>query len=425
MSAPDNTVYVMPEQLCIGLYVHLDLSWMDHPFSFSSFKIKNSDQLETLRQLGLKRIRIEPVKSACLPLPVVTRNDEAAQPPVAPAPVESEAAKEKKVRIEQLNRIKRDIAEVEREFQQAADTIRNLTRNIYSRPEESRHEAECLVEKMMESILSKGDVMIHAINEKLGEDAYFHSLNVTVLSLTLAKALGLGEEESRDLGMGALFHDLGKIEIPPKILMKTEPLTKSEQSFFEMHCEYGQDISIRAGLSKRAAEIVMQHHEYVDGSGYPAKLKTDRISLLSKIVCIVNVYDNLCNPHRLSDALTPHEALSHMFTVKRCKFDAVALQAFIHCLGVYPPGTIVQLSNEMLGLVVSANSAKPLKPNVLVYDPCIPKDEAVIVSLERENELSISKSLRPGQLPREVYQYLNPRKQVTYYYETKKPNDAV
>lgn len=424
MSVPDNTLYVTPEQLCIGLYVHLDLSWMEHPFSFSSFKIKNADQLETLRQLGLKRIRIEPAKSSCHPLPAVARNDESALPPVVAAPVESEAAREKKIRIEQLNRIKRDIAEVEREFQQAADTIRNLTRNIYSRPQESRQEAEGLVEKMMASILSKGDVMIHAINEKLGEDAYFHSLNVTVLSLTLAKALGMGENESRDLGMGALFHDLGKIEIPPKILMKREPLTKSELSFYEMHCEYGFDIATRAGLSKQSAEIAMQHHEYVDGSGYPGKLKADKISRLSKIVCIVNVYDNLCNPHRLDDALTPHEALSHMFTVKRAKFDAVALQAFIHCLGVYPPGTIVQLSNEMQGLVVSANSAKPLKPNVLVYDPCIPKDEAVIVSLERESEINISKSLRPGQLSREVYQYLNPRKQVTYYYDSKKPNDA-
>jgi hypothetical protein len=114
-----------------------------------------------------------------------------------------------------------------------------------------------------------------------------------------------------------------------------------------------------------------------------------------------------------------------MFAVKRNKFDAVALQAFIHCLGVYPPGSIVQLSNEMLGLVISVNPASPLKPNVLVYDPGIPKDEAVIVSLERENDLSISKCLRPGELQNEVYQYLNPRKQVTYYYDSRKHNETV
>ena len=262
-------------------------------------------------------------------------------------------------------------------------------------------------------------------SEKLGDDVYFHSLNVTVLSLILAKALGMNEQESKHLGMGAVFHDVGKVEIPHKILMKTEPLTKSEQSFYELHCEYGLNIAVKAGFSKQAAEIVMQHHECIDGSGYPGKLKAEKISPLSKVVSIVNAYDNLCNPTNLADALTPHEALSQMFTVKRNKFDPVALKAFIHCLGVYPPGSVVQLSNEMLGMVLSVNSAKPLKPNVLVYDPDIPREEAVIVNLEQENDLNISKSLRPGQLPREVYQYLDPRKRVTYYFDPKKQNEPV
>lgn len=425
MSESDNTVYISPEQLCIGLYIHLDLGWMDHPFSFSSFKIKNAEQIEVIRQLRLSRIRVEPGKSSAKPLPAPTQDERAAQTPVAPMPVDNAAIQEKKERIEQLNRIKRDIAEVEKEFQQAAETVRNISKNIHSRPQEVRKEAEKLVETMVESMLAKGDVMIHAMSEKLGEDVYFHALNVTVLSLILAKALNMGEEESKDLGVGAMFHDIGKVEIPPKILMKTDPLTKSEQSFLELHCEYGQDIAVKAGLSKQAVEIVMQHHECADGSGYPGKLKADKISPLTKVVSIVNVYDNLCNPVNLADALTPHEALSQMFAVKRNKFDAVALKAFIHCLGVYPPGSIVQLSNDMIGMVVSVNSAKPLKPNILVYDPDIPKDEAVIINLEREADLNISKSMRPGQLPREVYQYLNPRKRVTYYFDPKKQNEPV
>lgn len=423
MNSPDNSFYITPEQLCVGLYVHLDLNWMEHPFPFSSFRIKNADQLATLQQLGLKRIRFAPERSACKPLPETPRNEGAETPPAAPAAADSDAAKEKRERIEQLNRIKRDIAAVEKEFQQAAETIRNMTRNIHSRPQEVRREAESLVEKMVESILAKGDVMVHAMSEKLGEDAYFHALNVTVLSLILAKALDLGEEESRCLGLGAIFHDIGKIDIPPRILMKTDPLTKSEQSFFEMHCEYGLDIASKAGLPKQAADIVLQHHEFIDGSGYPGKLKGGEISRLSKIVCIVNIYDNLCNPHNIAHAMTPHEALSHMFATMQNRLDAVALQVFIHCMGVYPPGSIVQLSNEMPGLVVSVNSASPLKPNILVYDPEIPKDEAVIVNLERERDLSVSKCLRPGELQSEVYHYLNPRKRVTYYYDPKKRNE--
>src|SRR5574340_1682630 len=109
MSAPDNTFYVAPEQLCAGLYIHLDLKWMDHPFPFSSFKIKNDEQLAAIRQLGLPRIRVEPGKSACKPLPAVSQDERANMPPAAVSPADSEATKEKKERIEQLNRIKRDI----------------------------------------------------------------------------------------------------------------------------------------------------------------------------------------------------------------------------------------------------------------------------------------------------------------------------
>lgn len=427
MSEPENSIYIMPEQLCVGLHVHLDLGWMEHPFSFSSFKIKNVEQVETIRQLGLKRIRIEPGKSDSKPLPVATREKIQNTPEVVPviSAVDAEVLKEKQERIERLKHIQNEIAAVEKEFKQASETVKNLTKNIHSRPQEVRQEAEKLVGKMVESILAKGDVMIHAMSDKLGDDVYFHALNVTVLSLILAKAIGIQEEEIQHLGMGAMFHDIGKVEIPDKILRKIEPLTKPEQSFFELHCEYGFDLANKVGLSKQAAEIVMNHHECVDGSGYPGKFKAEKISALCKVVSIVNIYDNLCNPVCLADALTPHEALSQMFALKRSKFDAAALKAFIHCLGVYPPGSVVQLSNEMTGMVVSVNSAKPLKPDVLVYDPDIPKEEAVIVSLEHEKDLSISKSIRPGQLPREVYQYLNPRKRVTYYFDPKKQNEHV
>ncbi|HEU0188930.1 MAG TPA: HD domain-containing phosphohydrolase [Gallionella sp.] len=425
MSLAEGTCYVTPEQLCVGVYVHLDMGWMDHPFPFSSFKIKNARQIEIIRQLGLTRVRIEQGKSDSKPHTALSRAVTTKPPPVAVIQADPELLKEKKKRAEQLDHIRRDITVVEKKFKQASETIRNITRNIYSDPQGAGQETRKLVEKMAESLHGLSDVMIHAMSEKLGDDVYFHSLNVTVLSLILAKTLGVGEEETIHLGMGAVFHDIGKMEIPGKILMKTEPLTKPEQSFYEMHCEYGLNLANKAGLPEQAAEIVMQHHEYVDGSGYPGKLKTKKISPLSRIVCIVNAYDNLCNPACLADALTPHEALSQMFAIKRDKFDAKMLKAFIRCMGVYPPGSVVQLSNGMLGMVVSGNTAKPLKPNVLVYDPSVPKEEAVIISLEQESDLSISKSLRPGQLPREAHQYLNPRKRVTYYFDPKKQNEHV
>ncbi|MDP2827885.1 MAG: HD-GYP domain-containing protein [Sulfuricellaceae bacterium] len=425
MNIPDNATYINPSQLCVGLYVHLDLGWMDHPFSFSSFKIKNQDQIHTIQQLGLQKIRYEQVKSDGQPLPetMLEMQPVSIADPAASL-ADSEILQEKKARIEQLNRIKAEIAAVEKKFQAAAESVRNISKNIHTKPQESLRAADELVSLMVEAMLTEGDVMIHAMNDKLGEDVYFHSLNVTVLSLMLAKTLGMSTEDTHHLGMGAMFHDIGKTEIPQKILMKTETLTKSEQTFLELHCEYGVDIAKKVGISKRAQEVVMQHHELVDGSGYPLKLVGTKMAPLAKIVSIVNFYDNLCNPVNLGDALTPYEALSQMFAFKRGKFEEAPLKAFIRSLGVYPPGSIVQLSNEMLGLVISVNPSKPLKPNVLVYDPGIPKDEAVIVNLDRDPDLNITKNLRAAQLPREVYQYLSPRKRTTYYFDPQQSGDA-
>ena len=229
MSLPEGTLYVAPEQLCVGVYIHLDLGWMQHTFPFSSFKIKNAGQIETIRQLGLKRIRIEPGKSDSKHLPAPSGTVATKPPPAVIAQADTEAIKEKKLRIEQFNCIRRDIAAVEKEFKQASETVRNITRNIHTKPQEVRQEAEKLVEKMVESLRDKSDVMIHAMSDKLGEEVYFHSLNVAVLSLILAKVIGIHEAETKHLGMGAVFHDVGKVDIPSQILLKTEPLTKPER----------------------------------------------------------------------------------------------------------------------------------------------------------------------------------------------------
>ena len=158
-----------------------------------------------------------------------------------------------------------------------------------------------------------------------------------------------------------------------------------------------------------------------DGSGFPRKLKGDAINLLGRIVAIANHYDELCNPLNIANALTPHEALANMFAKLRTKFDPRLLQVFVRCLGVYPPGTIVQLSNGVIGMVATINTAKPMKPMLVVYDAQIPKEEAILVDMESEVDVNIAKAIRPAQLSREIYNYLSPRKQVSYYFDAGTP----
>lgn len=412
-----DALYVTPDQLCIGLYIHLDRGWMEHSFTFSSFKIKDEAQLLAVRALGLPRLRYDPKRSDVKPLPLPATPPQVAPPPPEPSAEEVAALQAKQARVEQLRALRRQLAEVDKQFQQASQTVKNINRNIRSQPRETLRQAEELVDQMVTAMLGESTVLMHALNGKAGEDAYFHSLNVTVLSIMLARILQFSREDTLQLGIGALLHDIGKIEIPSKILLKTEPLTKPEQSLLQLHCEYGIKLSKPMELTGEALRVILEHHEFCDGTGYPRGLKGPQISPLTRVVSIANQYDNLCNPSNLADALTPHEALSRMFAQQRARFDEVALKAFIRCLGVYPPGCIVQLSNEMIGLVLAVNPNKPLRPTVVVHDPEVPKEEAIILDLEQDHELNISKSLRPGQLPREIYNYLSPRQHVTYYFD--------
>lgn len=408
------------DQLQVGHYIHLDMKWFEHPFAFSHFKIKSQAQIETLRGLGLAGVRfsadlsdVRPVSLTNMPKPV-----QVPVQAVSPAADLSAGMLAKRAMMEKMQVRRQNAERIEKAFINTANTIRDLEKNLYSRPQETAQQATALISDIANSILIAPELAIHVMGDKMGgEELYFHSLNVTMLSVMMARDLKLPLELVNMLGVGALLHDIGRKDVPDKVLKKTEPLTQAERHFYEMHCQYGVDMGQRLKLAPAVLTIIGSHHELFDGSGYPSKLKGDAISLLARIVVIANYYDELCNPLLIADALTPHEALSLMFAKLRGKFDPTLLQVFIRCLGVYPPGTIVQLSNGSVGMVATVNTARPMKPTVVVYEPDVPKQEAILLDMERETDFNITKAIRPGQVPREVYNYLSPRKRVSYYFD--------
>ncbi|HSG23417.1 MAG TPA: HD domain-containing phosphohydrolase [Azonexus sp.] len=411
------------DQLRIGLYVFLDLTWFQHPFAFSHFKIKSEEQIETIRGLGLKSVRYNPALSDPAPPPASAQPD---APPPAAREIQSDYVAKtlaaKRAMMERIQVQREAAARIENAFINTAKTVRDVEKNLFSQPAEAVNQATQLVKQIADSILCAPELAIHVMGDKMGgEELYFHSLNVTMLSMMMARDIKLPTEVVGLLGMGALFHDIGRKEIPNRILMKSEPMTQAERHLYEMHCQYGVEIGQRLQFAPLVLAIIREHHELFDGSGYPQKLKGEAIGLLSRIVALTNHYDELCNPLNIADALTPHEALSLMFAKLRNKFDPKLLQVFIRCLGVYPPGTIVQLSNGVIGMIATVNANKPMKPMIVIYDAEIPKSEALLVDLERETDLNIAKAIRPAQVPGEIYNYLSPRKRVSYYFDAGQP----
>ncbi|SFU73490.1 HD-GYP domain-containing protein [Pseudoduganella namucuonensis] len=422
MNMPDS-LRISIDQLQVGLYVHLDLKWFEHPFAFSHFKIKNEEQLKTIRGLGLATVRYDPALSDAPPLPAgappsAPEPEEAAARPPTAAPEPSAELLAKRAMMARIKAQRDDAARIEHAFVNTAKAIRDIEKNLFSRPADSLRQANELITGIVDSILAAPELAIHVMGDKMGgEEVYYHSLNVTMLAMMIARDIKLPQEVAGPLAMGALMHDVGHKNIPDKILNKLDPLSHAEKNLYEMHSQYGADIGERLGLSAVSNAVIRDHHETFDGAGYPRGLKGEAIGVLARIVSIANFYDELCNPMNIAAALTPHEALSMMFAKLRGKFDPKLLQVFIRCLGVYPPGTIVQLSNGVMGMVATVNTLKPMKPIVAIYDASVPRDEAILVDMERESDLNIVKAIRPAQVPREIYHYLSPRKRVSYYFD--------
>ncbi|MCF6353834.1 MAG: HD-GYP domain-containing protein [Candidatus Polarisedimenticolaceae bacterium] len=400
---------IKPSQLCVGLYIQLDLSWMQHSFISNSFKIKSEKQLAELKKLNLSSIQYDPARSDTAPLPLVEQAAEVAAPE-AKAEAEQEAAqeKDKQKRIKKVKERAVTLNRCEKAYAETAASLREVMRNIMSQPQAAVEEAGEIISGMVESLMENQEATMHLVNMKgKSESTYYHAINVTILALMLGRQLGLDEQQMQDLGTGAMFHDLGYSEIPDKILLKQEPLNQAEQNLIRMHPVYGVRQADQIGaIPPEAVTIIEQHHEMSDGSGYPKGLVESQISELAQIVALVNAYDNLCNQKDPSKSCSPYEAISTLFAKERHRFNKEKITLFITSMGVYPPGTVVKLSDETIAVVMSINPNALLAPKVMLYDADIPSTEARMLNLDNAG-LKIVDSIRVSSLPEEIRSYFN------------------
>jgi HD-GYP domain-containing protein (c-di-GMP phosphodiesterase class II) len=405
------------DELRVGMFIHLDLSWMQHPFPVGSFRITHEQQIDKIRGLGLKVLRWSPEKSELAP-PAPAPEDgaapEAAAIEVPPQTAEQAAERERR----ELLSAQRASAELcQRQFDEAGTAWRAAFDSVAARPEQARQDTENLARALLDKMLVDGDMCIRLLTCNAGDNASAHAMNVAVISLLMGRVFGLGDEEMLDLGIGALMHDVGKIDLPERLRHADERFDKDDLAVYRDHVAHGVRHGKRMGLKPGALLVLAQHHEHADGSGFPLKLKVERLSAAARIVALVNRYDNLCNPPSLANALTPHEALSLLFAQARSQFDASMLNSFIRMMGVYPAGSVVQLTDDRYAMVMSVNSTRPLKPNVLVFEPQRPREEALHLNLMATPDLGIRRSLKPAQLPADALDYLAPRPRVAYFFE--------
>jgi putative nucleotidyltransferase with HDIG domain len=411
-------------QLQLGMYIELEMGWMSHPFPKGSFKISSEKQISVIQSLGLKRVRYVPAKSD-----LVQRVDASGDIDETSTQNDEETAEDKIVspdeqslplrmqRKDLLEAQQKDLDLCERRYVAAIREQKLIISLANSKPQEAMTQCLGLVNQFVGEMLGEGESTIRLLSEGGGDKASIHPVNVTIISLLLGKSLGLSHSDMVDLGMAAFLHDIGKTQLQDRVRWVDDNFSSTEYKLYQEHVGLGVALGKRMGLSPGALQTIAQHHEMVDGSGFPARLKGDSLSMAAKILALVNRYENLCNPSRPTAAITPHEALSLIFAQLKHRFDSVALSAFIRMMGVYPPGSVVQLVDERFAIVVSVNSSRPLKPRVLVHDPRISRQEALILDLEKSPNTGIRRSLKPANLNRDAMEYLAPRQKICYFFD--------
>ena len=210
-----------------------------------------------------------------------------------------------------------------------------------------------IAKDIIDEIISKKNVMISLVDIKSMDNyTYQHSVNVAVLSLVLGVQLQLNQHELYTLCMGALIHDIGKVLIPKDIILKPGPLTDEEFKTIKEHTTKGYDY-LRGCLEISAPSriVALQHHEKVNGNGYPDNIKNKSINRFARIVAIADVYDALTSDRPYRKAMSPNDAVEYIFAHGDTQFDYEMVKAFSKAVVPYPPGTLVKLSTGDIGVV--------------------------------------------------------------------------
>jgi putative nucleotidyltransferase with HDIG domain len=225
--------------------------------------------------------------------------------------------------------------------------------------------------KMITSIFRNQNALLSLGRIKQADEyTYMHSMSVCVLMISFGKHLGLDLKQLRDIGVGAMLHDIGKMKVPQDILHSKRPLTEKEYEKMKEHVEFGRTIlEETGGIAETSVLLTAQHHERLDGSGYPNRLKGDRISTYAQAAAIVDVYDAITSERCYRRGVPPTEALRRIFEWSKCYFDNELVQQFIRCVGIYPVGSLVRLESGLLAVIINNDEKSLLHPVVrIIYD---------------------------------------------------------
>jgi len=346
-----KSVKVHVTDLKIGMYVGaLDRDWADSSFLFQGFPIHEESDLLALRN-ECEFVFVD-------------------FPSVDDYKIHLENIKKSSSANENLEKrgVQEELSEAAEAFMASSKVVKSIMDSISLGEAFDVESVKSTVRSCVYSILRNKDALL-VLTQIRNQDAYTaeHCMRVGIVSIAFAKYLGLSEEHMEDLGVSGMLHDVGKMKIPIKILNKPGSLTHQEMDVMKQHAELGYEILLKKrNLSPAAVDVVYTHHERNNGSGYPRGLEHDKISFNSKLIAIVDVHDAITSNRVYSKGCSATDAYKILMEGRNHLFDAKLVLKFIEWQGVYPAGSIVEMSNGQLGIVIEINPDRKLKPKVLL-----------------------------------------------------------
>lgn len=229
--------------------------------------------------------------------------------------------------------------------------------------------AKKVVSDIIDDLIANREMLLNLSDIRSYDDyTFYHSVNVTVISLMIGMSLHYSQNRLHDLGLGVLLHDIGKTQIPLEIINKPGKLTDEEYAIVKKHTWHGFEL-LRSNpeIKITSAHVALQHHERCDGSGYPRNLQGEDILEFARISAIADVYDALTNDRCYRKKLPVHKAHEILLESAGSHFDSYILDRFIQKIALYPQGTKVMLNDGRSGLVISQNHTSPTRPTVRLF----------------------------------------------------------
>jgi len=398
-----------------GMYIsQLDRPWLETPFLFQGFELRTAEDMDLLKQ-HCKYVVID----VALGLDVLPqrnrtgyesrmRSIQEQEDKISDAVrqlADSPDKPRKRPAYQDQAPLEHEIVEARKIETEARKTIWDVIDHIHRDKEFNIELATKVVTNMVSSILRNPDALVCLTYlRNINEYTALHSIRTCILGIAFGRHLVFTKEELIDLGVGLMLHDVGMLKIPKEILTKPAGLNAQEFDAMKRHVGWGIAIVKKSGgLPPLATQVLQQHHERGDGEGYPVRLKGDAISQAGYISSIVDVYDAVTSDRSYSGGMSAEDALKRMYEWREKDFHPQLVEEFIRCMGIFPIGSLVELSTGSIGVVISINRARRLKPKVALVLTAnkTPYSRKVVTDLMEHtdgkgNEIKITRVLPVG-----------------------------